>query len=226
MRAGPRLALRVAWDLFRIPLIHRRVGRWRARRHGGVPAGVIGHGWRRRPVHGTLPPIGPLARSTPTAPGTSRSSIGSTRRPGSGSSWSIVACLIYWLSNRILRRDPRRLLLPRRRVPPRPRLARRPRSGFQDVIVRRRPHLRPVRAVPGGRPDADRRDLRARRRRPVGDRDQRRARRVDGRARPGGSPVGPASARSSTGCCSSSCSGSRPRSGGSRPAAASGIPAT
>jgi dolichyl-phosphate beta-glucosyltransferase len=26
MRASPRLALRVAWDLFRIPLIHRRVG--------------------------------------------------------------------------------------------------------------------------------------------------------------------------------------------------------
>jgi dolichyl-phosphate beta-glucosyltransferase len=26
MRAGPRLALRVAWDLFRIPLLHRRVG--------------------------------------------------------------------------------------------------------------------------------------------------------------------------------------------------------
>jgi dolichyl-phosphate beta-glucosyltransferase len=26
MRAGPRLALRVAWDLFRIPLIHRRIG--------------------------------------------------------------------------------------------------------------------------------------------------------------------------------------------------------
>jgi dolichyl-phosphate beta-glucosyltransferase len=26
MRAGPRLALRVAWDLFRIPLIHRRLG--------------------------------------------------------------------------------------------------------------------------------------------------------------------------------------------------------
>jgi hypothetical protein len=25
MRASPRLALRVAWDLFRIPLIHRRV---------------------------------------------------------------------------------------------------------------------------------------------------------------------------------------------------------
>jgi hypothetical protein len=25
MRAGPRLAMRVAWDLFRIPLIHRRV---------------------------------------------------------------------------------------------------------------------------------------------------------------------------------------------------------
>ena len=24
MRAGPRLAVRVAWDLFRIPLIHRR----------------------------------------------------------------------------------------------------------------------------------------------------------------------------------------------------------
>ena len=27
MRAGPRLAVRVAWDLFRIPLIHRRVQR-------------------------------------------------------------------------------------------------------------------------------------------------------------------------------------------------------
>jgi dolichyl-phosphate beta-glucosyltransferase len=27
MRAGPRLALRVAWDLFRIPLIHRRVAK-------------------------------------------------------------------------------------------------------------------------------------------------------------------------------------------------------
>jgi dolichyl-phosphate beta-glucosyltransferase len=27
MRAGPRLALRVAWDLFRIPLLHRRVRR-------------------------------------------------------------------------------------------------------------------------------------------------------------------------------------------------------
>jgi len=27
MRARPGLALRVAWDLFRIPLIHRRVGR-------------------------------------------------------------------------------------------------------------------------------------------------------------------------------------------------------
>ncbi len=27
MRAGPALALRVAWDLFRIPLIHRRLGR-------------------------------------------------------------------------------------------------------------------------------------------------------------------------------------------------------
>jgi dolichyl-phosphate beta-glucosyltransferase len=27
MRAGPGLAIRVAWDLFRIPLIHRRVGR-------------------------------------------------------------------------------------------------------------------------------------------------------------------------------------------------------
>jgi hypothetical protein len=26
MRASPRLALRVAWDLFRIPLIHRRAG--------------------------------------------------------------------------------------------------------------------------------------------------------------------------------------------------------
>ena len=31
MRARPGLALRVAWDLFRIPLIHRRVRR-------GVPA--------------------------------------------------------------------------------------------------------------------------------------------------------------------------------------------
>ena len=29
MRARPGLALRVAWDLFRIPLIHRRVGRAR-----------------------------------------------------------------------------------------------------------------------------------------------------------------------------------------------------
>ena len=27
MRARPALALRVAWDLFRIPLVHRRVGR-------------------------------------------------------------------------------------------------------------------------------------------------------------------------------------------------------
>jgi hypothetical protein len=27
MRAGFGLALRVAWDLFRIPLVHRRVGR-------------------------------------------------------------------------------------------------------------------------------------------------------------------------------------------------------
>ena len=27
MRAGPGLAARVAWDLFRIPLIHRRLGR-------------------------------------------------------------------------------------------------------------------------------------------------------------------------------------------------------
>ncbi|HEY7131767.1 MAG TPA: hypothetical protein VH440_05915, partial [Candidatus Limnocylindrales bacterium] len=27
MRARPSLAARVAWDLFRIPLIHRRIGR-------------------------------------------------------------------------------------------------------------------------------------------------------------------------------------------------------
>jgi dolichyl-phosphate beta-glucosyltransferase len=33
MRAGPRLALRVAWDLFRIPLIHRRVDAGAAHDH-------------------------------------------------------------------------------------------------------------------------------------------------------------------------------------------------
>ncbi len=35
MRPGPRLALRVAWDLFRIPLLHRRVERVAARVEGG-----------------------------------------------------------------------------------------------------------------------------------------------------------------------------------------------
>ncbi|MEO5940028.1 MAG: dolichyl-phosphate beta-glucosyltransferase [Candidatus Limnocylindrales bacterium] len=37
MRARPALALRVAWDLFRIPLIHRRVGSARAQAAGSAP---------------------------------------------------------------------------------------------------------------------------------------------------------------------------------------------
>ena len=61
MRARFGLAIRVAWDLFRIPLVHRRVGRARrprrmtdARRRGRVPAG------RCR----SSPPIGIAASSS------------------------------------------------------------------------------------------------------------------------------------------------------------------
>ena len=137
----------------------------------------------------------------------------------------VLAALVYWLSNRLF--DATRgdfFYLADAFLHGRVWLD--VRLGFQDVIVRRRPHLRPVRAVPGDRAHADRRRLRAGHRRPVGDRDQRGPGGVDGRARvvvrrPGRRPLA-----SSTGSSSSSSSGSRPRSGGSRPAAASGTPAS
>ena len=72
-----------------------------------------------------------------------------------------IAAVVYWISQPRLRGGPPRLLLPRRRVPPRPRL-----DGLRDRAQRRdrrgQQGLRAVRAVPGDRVHAARRDHRAR----------------------------------------------------------------
>ena len=152
------------------------------------------------------------------------SSTASTRRPGIGILLTIGAGLVYWLSNRFF--DAGRgdfFYLADAFLHGRTWLD--VRLGPQDVILRDghifvpfAPFpaiaLMPLVAITG---PADRG--------PVGDRDQRRARRRDGR--PAWWFTGRAtSAISSTDSCSSCCSASRPRSGGSRPAAASGTPAS
>ena len=80
---------------------------------------------------------------------------------------AIGSFVVYWLSNRAVRRRPRRPLLPRRRVPPRPHRIGLDAGPF-DVITVQRPHVRPVRAVPGDRPAAARGAHRTRGRGPVG----------------------------------------------------------
>ena len=79
MHPGPRLAVRVAWDLFRIPLIHRDVGR--ELRGTGDKQGARTE--RRAPAPGGRggPDKGPPPRGPPT-PGR-----GSTREPRRSAQW-------------------------------------------------------------------------------------------------------------------------------------------
>ena len=190
MRARPGLAVRVAWDLFRIPLVHRKARRSSRRREDHA-----------RPAR--------------------RVKRGDDRRPGR---CVAVSAVVYWLANRGF--DAGRgdffyladAFLHGRTwldVPARP--------VRRDH--RRRPVLRAVRAVPGDRADAARRGHR-RRSPPT-------------RSRPGSTRSSPPRG---VGLCwwllgrigvprlvdrlwLASCSASRPRSCGSRRAAASGTPA-
>ncbi len=81
MHPGPRLGMRVAWDLFRIPLLHRRVGRRLTERgRGGTRA-------RSRCRSGLGPPDAPLLsgprwppRSAPCRPRPATRSATTSRR--------------------------------------------------------------------------------------------------------------------------------------------------